>query len=133
MQLKSILNRVQLHQGFVYGAARWREQGKRPILDIEIRSRRNGRPLCSVCGTSAPGYDTLPVRRFEFVPLWGIATPYEQGHRQGTSDGSQDSQSPGQGTGPETQPLVPAQAAVPPGSATDMTPSDLGQGEVDGS
>ena len=29
--------------------------------------------MCSVCGMSGPGYDTLPVRRFEFVPLWGIA------------------------------------------------------------
>lgn len=43
------------------------------FLNIEIRSRRNGRPLCSVCGTSGPGYDTLPIRRFVFVPLWGIA------------------------------------------------------------
>ena len=73
MLLKSILNRVQLHHGFVYGAVRWREQGKRPILDIEIRPRKNGRPVCSGCGNPGPGYDTLPVRCFEFVPLWGIA------------------------------------------------------------
>ena len=73
MLLKSILNRVQLHHSFVYGAVRWREQGKRPILDIEIRPRKNGRPICSVCGNPGPGYDTLPVRRFQFVPLWGIA------------------------------------------------------------
>jgi transposase len=73
MLLKSILNRVQLHHGFVYGAVRWREQGKRPILDIEIRPRKNGRPICSGCGNPGPGYDTLPVRCFEFVPLWGIA------------------------------------------------------------
>lgn len=73
MLLKSILNRVQLHHGFVYGAVRWREQGKRPILDIEIRPRKNGRPVCSGCNTLGPGYDTLPVRRFQFVPLWGIA------------------------------------------------------------
>jgi len=73
MLLKSILNRVQLHHGFVYGAVRWRKQGKRPILDIEIRPRKNGRPICSGCGKAGPGYDTLPVRFFEFVPLWGIA------------------------------------------------------------
>ena len=73
MLLKSILNRVQLHHGFVYGAVRWREQGKRLFLDIEIRPRKNGRPICSGCGTPGPGYDTLPVRHFEFVPLWGIA------------------------------------------------------------
>ncbi len=73
MLLKSILNRVQLHHGFVYSAVRWREQGKRPILDIEIRPRKHGRPICSGCGNPGPGYDTLPVRSFEFVPLWGIA------------------------------------------------------------
>ncbi len=28
--------------------------------------------MCSVCGRRGPGYDTLPVRRFEFVPVWGI-------------------------------------------------------------
>ena len=25
------------------------------------------------CDKPGPGYNTLPVRRFEFVPLWGIA------------------------------------------------------------
>lgn len=73
MLLKSILNRVQLHHGFVYGAARWNDRGKRLVLEIEIRARKGSRPTCSRCGKSGPGYDTLPQRRFEFVPLWGIA------------------------------------------------------------
>src|SRR6185369_7770944 len=73
MLLKSILNRVQLHPGFVYGSIKWQERKKRPILQIEIRPRKNRRPVCSVCGIPGPGYDTLPVRSFEFVPLWGIA------------------------------------------------------------
>ncbi len=73
MQLKSILNFVQPHQGFVYGDVRWRNQDKRTVLEIEIRPRKNSKPVCSKCGMPSPGYDTLPVRRFEFVPLWGIA------------------------------------------------------------
>jgi transposase len=73
MLLKSILNRVQLHPGFVYGAARWRTQGRHAVLDIEIKVRKNGRPVCSKCGKTGPGYDTLTTRSFEFVPLWGIA------------------------------------------------------------
>jgi transposase len=72
MLLKSILNRVQLHHGFVYGAARWNDQGKRLVLDVEIRARKGSRPICSRCGEPGPGYDSLPQRRFEFVPLWGI-------------------------------------------------------------
>lgn len=37
MQIKSILNRVQLHSGFVYGAVCWRNPRTRMVLDIEIR------------------------------------------------------------------------------------------------
>ena len=73
MRLKSILNRVQLHHGFVYGSIRLLELKKRPALEVEIRPRKNSRPVCSVCGGPGPGYDTLPTRRFEFVPLWEIA------------------------------------------------------------
>lgn len=73
MQLKSILNRVQLHPGFVYGAVRWRDPRTRMVLDVEIRPRKGSRPVCSKCGRPGSGYDTLPTRRFEFVPLWGLA------------------------------------------------------------
>ena len=73
MLIKSILNRVQLHPGFVYAATRFVEQKKQPVLEIEIRPRKNRRPVCSGCDLPGPGYDTLLVRRFEFVPLWGIA------------------------------------------------------------
>lgn len=72
MQLKSILNRVQLHPGFVYGAIRWRDPQTRMILDVEIRSRQGSRPVCSKCDQPGPGYDRLSERRFEFVPLWGL-------------------------------------------------------------
>lgn len=73
MQLKSILNRIQIHHGFVFGSIRLVEKAARLLLEIEIRPRKGSRPLCSVCGNIGPGYDTLQVRRFEFVPLWGIA------------------------------------------------------------
>ena len=73
MLLKSILNRIQLHHGFVYGAVRLIETAKRLLLEIEIWPRTGSHPVCSICGLLSPGYDTLPVRRFEFVPLWGIA------------------------------------------------------------
>ena len=43
------------------------------LLEVEIRPRKGSRPVCSVCGKTGPSYDTLTVRRFEFVSLWGIA------------------------------------------------------------
>ena len=73
MQLKTILNRIHKHRSFVYGAAVLYERGGRLRLDVDVRPRANGRPKCSGCGRRRPGYDTLSRRRFEFVPLWGIA------------------------------------------------------------
>jgi transposase len=73
MQLKTILNRVHRLKSFVYGDAVFREQDGELIIEQEIRPRANGYAVCSGCGKKAPGYDSLPVRRFEFVPLWGIA------------------------------------------------------------
>lgn len=71
MQLKTILNRVQKHRSFVYGAVRLMP-GPRLAIEVEVRARANGRPRCSGCQRRRPGYDRLPARRFEFVPLWGI-------------------------------------------------------------
>lgn len=74
MQIKSILNRIQLHHGFVYGAVRLVDKSAHLLLEIEIRPRKGSRPVCSVCCKPGPGYDTAQmVRRFAFVPLWGIA------------------------------------------------------------
>jgi transposase len=73
MLIQTILNRVQFHHSFVFGSIRLVEKAARLLLEIEMRPRKGSRPLCSVCGKAGPGYDTLQVRRFEFVPLWGIA------------------------------------------------------------
>jgi transposase len=73
MQLKTILNRVEPFKSFVYGKARWVEGRERPTLEVEVHARKNGRAVCSGCGRGGPGYDRLPERRFEFVPVWGIA------------------------------------------------------------
>ena len=72
MQLKTILNRVERHKGFVCEAVRFSDAG-RTALEIEMRARTNSRPLCSGCGRPGPGYDRLPERRYEFVPLWALA------------------------------------------------------------
>ncbi len=71
MQLKTILNRVQKFKSFVYGAVRWVDGAPIPTLEVELHHRVNSRPVCSGCARKRPGYDRLPVRRFEFIPLWG--------------------------------------------------------------
>jgi transposase len=72
MQLKTILNRVQKFKSFVYGTVCWVEGAREPTVEVELRPRRNSRPVCSGCSQRRRGYDTLPVRRFEFIPMWGI-------------------------------------------------------------
>jgi len=73
MQVKSILNRIQIHKGFVYDKVSFCEGANRLSLEVKIRPRKGSQPICSGCGKAGPGYDTQAMRRFEFVPLWGIA------------------------------------------------------------
>lgn len=73
MQLKTILNRVTDYKSFVFGKTSFVEESTTPTVEVEVKSRANGRPICSGCGKVAPGYDTMPeCRRFEFIPLWGM-------------------------------------------------------------
>ena len=71
MQVKAILNRVEKQPLFVYQSVRFVE-GSRLEVEVVVRPRTNSRPRCSGCGQVGPGYDTQGLRRFEFVPLWGI-------------------------------------------------------------
>jgi len=72
MQIKTILNRVQKFKSFVYGSVFWVEDASEPTVEIELRPRSNSRPICSGCGRRRRGYDKLPQRCFEFIPMWGI-------------------------------------------------------------
>ena len=74
MRVKSILNRVEKNKPFVCERERWGKDQKE--LLIEMRPRAGSQPVCSGCGERGPGYDTLPERRFEFVPLWNIPVFY---------------------------------------------------------
>ena len=82
MQLKTMLNRVQKFKSFVYGSVCWVEGAQEPTLEVELHARRNSRPACSVCGHIRPGYDTLTIRRFEFIPMWGIKVFFLYAPRQ---------------------------------------------------
>jgi transposase len=72
MRIKTILNSIQKHPGFVFGAARFQERPVGRCVLVDIRPHRRNGPRCSSCGRRGPHYDTLDVREFEFVPLWGL-------------------------------------------------------------
>ncbi len=69
MRIKTVLNRVHKVKGFVYEQVRF--NGDR--IEVAIRPRKRSGPICSGCGRRGPGYDTLPTRRFAFVPLWALS------------------------------------------------------------
>jgi transposase len=73
VQLKTILNRIEKQRFFVYGRMVLSEDKGRHVLDVDILPRANSKPFCSGCMRRRPVYDHLEARRFEFVPLWGIA------------------------------------------------------------
>ncbi len=72
MPLKSILNQLQKFKSFVYANVVWSASGQE--LEVHLRPRKNSRPVCVECRRPGPIYDhQRQARRFEFVPLWGIA------------------------------------------------------------
>jgi transposase len=74
MLLKTILNRVYRHKGFVYQNGRFVEEaGGRERIEVGVKPRRNGEPVCSGCGRKCSGYDRLAERRYQMVPLLGFS------------------------------------------------------------
>jgi transposase len=72
MLLTTILNQCYRFKGFVYGQARFVRHLGRQSIEVGVRPRTGSRAMCSGCGVCCAGYDHLPERRFEFIPLWGF-------------------------------------------------------------
>jgi len=73
MLVKTILNRTQKFKSFVYNKVQLVEEAGRLVILVNVVPRANSRAVCSRCDAKCSGYDKLGERRFEFVPLWGIA------------------------------------------------------------
>lgn len=72
MLVKTILNRIHHFKGFVYTSVEFERGFSFGRLLINMQPRKNSRGRCSHCNKRLPGYDHLPERMFEFVPLWNI-------------------------------------------------------------
>jgi transposase len=70
MELITVLNRCHRFPRFVYQHASFTSDNK--TIEISVRPRRGSAPIWSRCHQTAPGYDRLAERRFEFIPLWGF-------------------------------------------------------------
>lgn len=73
LNLKTLLNAIERHPLFIYDNIRLVQEEKEKHIEVNIRERCGSLGVCSGCQKPAPGYDRLPERWFQFVPLWGIA------------------------------------------------------------
>jgi transposase len=58
------------------------ERGQAVEIEITLQPHGGIRGRCLQCRRPAPGYDRLPERRWQFVPLWGIATWFRYAPRR---------------------------------------------------
>ena len=72
MLLRTILNSTLDFKSFVFKKCDLLDSKTKPRLEIEVVPRKGSKGVCSCCNKKAPGYDTLSVRRFEHIPIWGI-------------------------------------------------------------
>ena len=56
--------------------------GQAESIEIELEPHGGIRGRCSQCRRPAPGYDRLPERGWQFVPLWGIPTNFHYAPRR---------------------------------------------------
>ena len=100
MQVKTILNRLQKHRGFVYGTVQLEEQIAGLALTVEIAPHRRNRPRCASCGhrprcascgQASAVYDRLALRRFETADLELVSRARRdfRGHRGGLQQQSE--------------------------------------------
>jgi len=73
MRVRTLLNHCYKFKSFVYVTERLERDANGGRIVVDIKARKNSRPLCSGCHKSGATYDHQPQPRyFEFVPLWGI-------------------------------------------------------------
>jgi transposase len=70
LHVKTILNKVQAFVGFIYEDVRMRvlDNDEAEIV-ITVAPHAGIKTRCSNRQQPSPGYDRLPERRWEFVPL----------------------------------------------------------------
>ena len=70
MLIKTLLNKVERFKSFVYGSTSVQLVDGVEALIIDIKPRRNSRPVCPKCGKRRNIYDRQPPRLFEYLPVW---------------------------------------------------------------
>ncbi len=76
LEVKTVLNAIQHFVGFVYPSIRMLGSGSSLRLEVAIEPHQGIRGKCGTCLKACPGYDLLPKRRWQFVPMWGLVVHF---------------------------------------------------------
>jgi len=83
LNIKTILNQIQPHAGFVFQEIRlYGGPGQPERIEIIGRAHSGRARRCSRCQQPAPGYDELPERCWRHIPLWGIRVDFRYAPRR---------------------------------------------------
>ena len=86
MLIKTLLNKTYTLKSFVYSSVKiMNSDSPEPELSyllVKIKSRENGKPICSGCGKRRSGYDTLPPRQYQFISLWNVKCYFQYSPRR---------------------------------------------------
>jgi len=87
MLLKTLLNHVQPYKGFVYKSVKLassydRFEWEEPRVVVEVLPRKNSKPICSCCGIKSSGYDQLPTRLYDYLPILGVLVYFAYSRRR---------------------------------------------------
>jgi transposase len=72
LTVKTLLRHVQDLAGFVVQSVRHSLEGPEPRIDVDLAPDPRHKRRCSCCRRPGRVHDTLPARRWHFVPLWNI-------------------------------------------------------------
>ena len=73
MHIGTILNKHERFKSFVYTDEFFETHKDQEVLIVQIKPRKNSKPICSSCHQKHTAYDHKPKSRdFAFPLLWGI-------------------------------------------------------------
>ncbi len=83
MRIRTLLNKCQKFKSFSFVNEYIEEIKGQLSLIIEVEARKNGKPICSCCGTPGVQYDRMPNKRDDqFIPVWGYQVYFRYQRRR---------------------------------------------------
>jgi len=70
MLITTLLNKIEKFKSFVYEKAHLEQINGEEAIVVEIKPRKNTKPVCRICMKQCGTHATERPRLFEYVPFW---------------------------------------------------------------